>query len=52
LAIGPAQQRFGAVGWRFDRLPRRSTILPLPKTSKGTILAHYHRESGEYRSKP
>ena len=34
----------------FDRLPRaQRAILPLPKTPEGTILAHYHRESGECR---
>jgi hypothetical protein len=33
----------------FDHLPAQRAILPLPKTPEGTILAHYHRESGECR---
>jgi len=43
----PAEQSLQSVGG-FDRLPRaQRPILPLPKTPKGTILAHYHWESGE-----
>ena len=45
----PAAQFLQSVGG-FDGLPRaQRPILPLPKTPKGTILAHYHREFGECR---
>jgi hypothetical protein len=43
--FSPSAQSIGG----FDHLPAQRAILPLPKTPEGTILAHYHRESGECR---